>query len=59
MVSDKSFITFGSGGNYAYAGLIAGMGVQDAVLLAAKCDPYTNDQIQFYDFNEGDNNEME
>lgn len=39
-------LCFGSGGVYAYAGMITGMCAKDAVLLAAKCDPYTDTKVQ-------------
>ncbi|UZS00884.1 proteasome [Pseudomonas phage vB_PsaM_M1] len=39
-------ICFGSGGSYAYAGMMTGMCAKDAVLLAAKCDIYTDTNVQ-------------
>lgn len=44
-VSDRSIITFGSGGNYAYAGTKMGLSARDAIELASWCDPYTNCNI--------------
>lgn len=39
-------LCFGSGGRYAYAGMMTGMCAKDAVLLAAKCDIYTDTNVQ-------------
>ena len=44
-ISDSAIITFGSGSNYAFAGMKMGMSVKEAIELAAKCDPYTNCNI--------------
>lgn len=43
---DYGSICFGSGGKYAYAGMMSGMCAKDAVLLAAKCDIYTDTNVQ-------------
>lgn len=45
ILSDCRVITFGSGGDYAYAGMMAGLSAEEAVKLAAKCDIYTNDIV--------------
>ena len=50
---DCTLITFGSGGNYAYAGLQAGLSPEESVLLAAKCDRYTDDNVSVKTFGEG------
>jgi predicted nucleic acid-binding Zn ribbon protein len=43
---DYGSLCFGSGGSYAYAGMMTGMCAKDAVLLAAKCDIYTDTKVQ-------------
>ncbi|QHZ59843.1 peptidase HslV family [Alteromonas phage vB_AmeM_PT11-V22] len=37
-----NFITFGSGGNYAYGAIKAGVPSEDAIRAASKCDKYTS-----------------
>lgn len=48
-LSNERVITFGSGGKYAYAGMISGMDAKDSVILASKCDVYTNANAQVVD----------
>lgn len=45
VVCDTSYITLGSGGNYAYAGMKMGLSAQKAIELASQCDQYTNNNI--------------
>ena len=45
-LKNNGSICFGSGGSYAYAGMMTGMCAKDAVLLASKCDIYTDTKVQ-------------
>lgn len=49
VVSDTQFITLGSGADYAFAGMMSGMVAKDAVVLASKCDQYTNNNVVVVD----------
>lgn len=44
--------TYGSGGEYAYAGFMAKLNGLASVELAAQCDPYTNTGIDIIDLKE-------
>lgn len=48
-LSSKKYITLGSGSDYAFAGMQAGMTAEEAVILASKCDPYTNNNVTVVD----------
>lgn len=45
LLSDSAYITFGSGGKYAQAGMEMRLSAEQAVILASKCDPYTDDKV--------------
>lgn len=50
ILSDASYPrAWGSGGGYAYAALLAGMSLQDAVKIACRCSPSCGGLIQTYD----------
>lgn len=53
IVSNSNYITFGSGGSYAFGALKAGADVRKAVEVASGCDPYTDCNVQYYKFNQG------
>ena len=39
---NDSIITFGSGGDYAYGAIRAGVSSEEAMVAASKCDKYTS-----------------
>lgn len=45
LLKRKGVMTLGSGANYAFAGMVAGMTAEEAVVLASKCDPYTDANV--------------
>jgi 20S proteasome alpha/beta subunit len=45
MLRRKGVMTLGSGSNYAFAGMVAGMTAEEAIVLASKCDPYTDANV--------------
>src|SRR5690554_293584 len=48
-LSSKKYITLGSGADYAFAGMQAEMTTEEAIVLASKCDPYTNNSVTVVD----------
>jgi len=45
---------FGSGAMYAMGAMHAGASAHDAVLIASKCDPYSNDDVRSFDLDQMD-----
>ncbi len=45
----RQFNAIGSGGQYALGAMLAGASAHDAVLIASKCDPFSNDDVHEYE----------